>query len=95
MKLALMQTTRSERLEARLSSDQKRVLQRAADLRGSSLTEFVLNSAHEAAMRTIEEFEVLKLTERDRDVFIRALLHPPAPNQALRRAAKRLREAGK
>lgn len=80
------------RLEARISADQKRRLETAARLRGTSLTDFVIASATEAANRAIQESQTLQLTERDQEVFVRALLEPPAPSARLRAAAKRYRE---
>jgi hypothetical protein len=44
-----------ERLEARISREQKQLLHEAAQLRGQSLTAFVVSSAQEAARRTLEE----------------------------------------
>ena len=41
---------RGERLEARISAEQKGLLQRAADLQGRTLTDFVVQSAHDAAV---------------------------------------------
>lgn len=78
-----------ERLEARISAKKKDFLKYAADLTGRSLTDFVVNSAYEAALRVIKEHEQLHLSLKDRDVFIQALLHPPAPSSALLRAAKK------
>jgi len=57
-----LQTARPARLEARISPDLKRRLEYAASLRGSTLTEFVVQSAQEAATRTIRENEVLVLS---------------------------------
>jgi uncharacterized protein (DUF1778 family) len=45
---------RRERLEARVSRDQKALFQRAAVLRGRTLTDFVIASVHGAAVRVIE-----------------------------------------
>ena len=84
--------TKQERLEARISPAQKRILERAANLRGTSLTDFVLTSAQEAATKTIKDFEILSLCDEAREVFINALLNPPAPNKALRAAADRYRK---
>jgi uncharacterized protein (DUF1778 family) len=84
--------TKQERLEARISPAQKRILERAANLRGTSLTDFLLISAQEAAMKTIKEFEILSLCDEARDVFINALMNPPAPNAALRAAANRYKK---
>jgi uncharacterized protein (DUF1778 family) len=78
-----------ERLEARITPEQKRLIARAAELRGTTVTDFVLASAAEAAARTIRHFEVITLPEDARDVFIRTVLNPPRPNAAARAAARR------
>lgn len=77
---------RGERLEARISHDQKAMFQRAAELQGRTLTDFVIASVHEAATRAIEEHEMLVLSERDRAVFFDVLVNPPMPNERLQRA---------
>jgi uncharacterized protein (DUF1778 family) len=83
---------KEERLEARVTPAQKRLIERAAALRGTSVTEFVVASAQEAAAITIKDFEVLHLRDQARDVFINAVLNPPAPNRAARAAAERYRK---
>jgi len=80
---------RQERLEARIPRAQKRLLERAASLRGTSLTDFVLASAQEAATKTIKDFAMLSLCDEARKVFVDALMNPPPPNEALRAAAGR------
>lgn len=82
---------RSERIEARVTSEQKKLLERAAALDGRSLTDFLLTSAQAAAAATIARHELLDLTPVDERVFIDALLNPPPPNKALRAAAARYR----
>jgi uncharacterized protein (DUF1778 family) len=79
---------KAERLEARISREQKQLFQRAATLTGRSLTEFVVSSLQEVATRTIQEQALITLNRGDQEVFVRALLSPPAPNQKLRRAAQ-------
>src|SRR5437868_7816950 len=86
---AANQSKKQERLEARVTRAQKLMIERAARLRGTSVTNFVILSAQEAAAETIKDFEVLTLRDRARDTFVDALLHPPAPNAAARGAAKR------
>jgi uncharacterized protein (DUF1778 family) len=82
--------TKSERLEARVTPEAKALFQRAADLQGRSLTDFVVESLIDAARRTVRETELADLTRRDRIAFIEALIDPaPAPNARLRRAARR------
>lgn len=80
---------RSERIEARITPQQKELLERAAALDGRTLTDFVLSSAQAAAAETVARHELLELTPDDQGVFVAALLKPPAPNKALRAAAKR------
>lgn len=87
-------STRSERFDARISAADKQLLDRAAELTGRTLTEFVVSSAREAARRTIERYEVMVLTDpRDQAAFVDALLNPPTPNRRLRRAFQRHRRA--
>ncbi|HXN97415.1 MAG TPA: DUF1778 domain-containing protein [Candidatus Acidoferrales bacterium] len=80
---------KEQRLEARVTPELKRLIERAATLRGTTVTEFVVASAQEAATNTIKDFEVLHLREEAREVFVNAILHPPAPNDAARAAAQR------
>lgn len=77
------------RLETRITRTQKRMIERAASLRGTSVTDFVLSAVQEAAAETIRDFETISLGSEASRVFVDALLHPPAPNAALRAAARR------
>lgn len=81
-----------ERLEARLPADAKAIIQRAADLSGRSVSDFVVSSALEAAKETIREHEVIVLSARDSITFVEALLNPKGPNEALRKAFRHHRE---
>jgi uncharacterized protein (DUF1778 family) len=83
---------KQERLEARIAPDQKRLIERAAELRGTTVTEFVVFSAQQEAARTIKDHEVLKLRDQAREVFVSAVLNPAAPNAAMRAAAQRYTE---
>ena len=79
---------REERLEARVTRDQKALFQKAANLQGRTVTDFVVHSAQEAAVRLIQERTVMTLTERDQAVFIGALLAPTVPTGRLAKAAE-------
>lgn len=83
------QKQKPERLEARISRGQKSLFQRAADIQGRTLTDFVLQSAHEAAMRTIEQSSVIRLNAEDSRALADALLKPRKPSAKLRTAAQR------
>jgi uncharacterized protein (DUF1778 family) len=80
------------RLEARLPTDIHAMLKRAADLEGRSLTDFVVSAAYEAAKRSIEQAQVLRLSLADQLAFANALVDPPKPNAALKRAFARQRQ---
>jgi len=84
--------SRAARLEARLSVEQKAVLQQAALLSGRTLSEFVVASAQEAAARVIREHEAIRLNRAEQIAFVTALLDPPAPNERLRQAAAAYRQ---
>ena len=83
---------KQERLEARVTRQQKRLIERAAYLRGTSVTDFVVASAQQAATATIRDSETLSLRDEAREAFVNALLNPPAPNPAVRAAARRYKE---
>jgi len=86
------ETARGARLEARITSDQKSILQRAAALSGRTLSEFVVASAQEAATKVIQEHEAIRLTRSEQIAFVNALLDPPEPSDRLRKAAARYRQ---
>ena len=90
--MALVQ--RAERLEVRTTSAQKRLIERAAQLRGTSVTDFVVSNIQAAAAETIREFESLFLRDEAREVFVKSLLNPPQPNKALKAAAARHKQMG-
>ena len=85
---------RAERVEIRMTPAQKENIERAATLRGTSVTDFILNEVQPAATATIREYELLELRNEDRRVFVEALLNPPEPNEALKAAAARHKEMG-
>ena len=76
------------RLEARLPAQVYQTLKRAAQLQGRTLTDFVVNAAHEAAQRAIENDTIIRLSGEDQMRFAAALINPPKPNEALFRAKK-------
>ncbi len=77
------------RLEARIAPEIKALWQKAADLEGRTLTDFVIASVQAAACRVIEQHQTLKLSVEDSEAFVNALLNPPKPNDTLKAAALR------
>lgn len=85
----------NERLEVLLSREQKALFEHAAALQGRTLADFVIASAHEAALRTIEEAQMIQLSANDSRVFAEALVNPREPNARLKATAQRyLKQTG-
>jgi len=82
---------RGERLEARITADQKALIQRAAELEGRSVTDYVVSSVQDAAKRTVEAHEVIVLSATESRAFVDALLNPPPVNPRLRDSVQRYR----
>lgn len=75
---------RAERLEARVTAEQKALIAHAAALEGRSITDFVLTSVQDAAKRAIAEHDVIQLSVRDSKAFVEALLNPREPGARMR-----------
>lgn len=84
---------KSERVAARLSPEQKQLLQRAADLEHRTLTDFMVESGLRSAEDVIRRHEVITLTERGARAFMEAVYNPPPANAYLRQAAERNKAA--
>lgn len=79
----------NERLEARVTAEQKELFKEAATLQGVTLTDFVVSSAHQAAIRALAARHVLGVSRNDQKAFVNALLRPQPPNERLRAAWSR------
>ena len=78
--------TRSSRLGFRVDAETKQLVERAAALEKRSITDFCLTALTQVTRETISRHESLDLSERDREVFFDALVHPPQPHERLKRA---------
>ena len=80
-------STKAQRLVARLSSDDKRVIERAAALAGQSVAAFVVSHAREAAQHELERHERIRLNAVQSRQFVEALLDPARkPSKEVTRA---------
>ncbi len=80
------ESSRTARIEARITPDALQVVKRAAELEGRSVSDFVVAAAQDAARKTIEASHLIRLSVEDQGRFADLLLNPPEPGQALRRA---------
>jgi uncharacterized protein (DUF1778 family) len=65
------------RLEARLPTGVMARLKRAAEIKGRTLTDFVVAAADEAACRAIEETEIIRVSLEGQRQIAEAILNPP------------------
>ncbi len=84
-----MSSETTARLEARIPAHIYETMQRAAQLRGMTLTAYLVATAGEDARRVVEEAEIMRLSRSDQIRFAQALVDPPEPAPQLRRAANR------
>ena len=82
------QANRTARIEARIAPDALRIVKRAAELQGRSVSDFVVAAAQEVAHRTIDEAHVIRLSVEDQQRFLELLLKPPVLAPAMKRARK-------
>jgi uncharacterized protein (DUF1778 family) len=84
--------TRTARIEARIAPEALAIVKRAAEIQGRSISDFIVAAAQEAANRAIGETQIIRLSIEDQRAFAEAIINPPEPTPALRRAFRRHRE---
>lgn len=93
---ATANSRKEDRVEVRISADDKLTLERAAALAGLSVSAYVLRNSIRAAREELASHDRLILSDSARDTFLRLLDQPPRPNARLKAAArdyrKRVRE---
>jgi uncharacterized protein (DUF1778 family) len=73
-------------LEARITEEQKAMIERAAAYEGRTVTDFVVHALASAAKSVVDANEVTRLTPAESLAFVKKLLNPPRPNAAVRKA---------
>ena len=82
---------REARLDVRINQRAKETIEQAAVVSHQTLTDFVVTSLLRASDEVLKQHQTVKLTSRDRDVFLSMLDRAEPPNRALRKAAKRFK----
>lgn len=77
---------KTERISARVSENVYETLSRAADLVGSTVNQFLVQSALERAQAVIEEQNIIRLSGESAKRFFDAIENPPAANEKLKAA---------
>jgi uncharacterized protein (DUF1778 family) len=79
---------KKDRLELRVATSAKALIQRAMAVSGLTAGDL----AYEGARRVLDEHERMVLTGVNRDAFLSAVLKPPAPTAKLIAALRRHRD---
>lgn len=84
-------SVRAARLDIRLNPKAKEKIEQAAVVSHQTVTDFVVTSLMRASEEALERQQLIRLTNRDRDLFLAALEGEVRPNRALRKAADRFK----
>jgi uncharacterized protein (DUF1778 family) len=85
--------TNQARVDLRTTLEVKAMVERAAAISGTSVSDFITSTVVEKSREVIRENETRVLLDRDRDIFLSLLDAPAAPNDALRSAAAEFKRA--
>lgn len=89
-----METAVKSRFDTRLLQHQKELFEQAASLGGfRNLTDFVISSAQERAIKIIDRHNSILASEKDKELFFNAIMNPQKPGETLQKAALRYKEA--
>lgn len=75
-----------KRITARVSGNICETLEQAAQLLGSTVNQFVVQTAYVEAQRIIERESIIRLSQEDAQKVLFLLDHPPKPNKRLKDA---------
>jgi uncharacterized protein (DUF1778 family) len=78
-----------ERIDVRLRPEQKTEIERAAHIKGLTVTDFIIQNAVANARQAIREYETWTLERPDAEIFAAALMEPVELGSQLAEAAKR------
>jgi uncharacterized protein (DUF1778 family) len=81
-----------ERIDVRLRREQKAFIEKAAYIKGLTITDFIVQNAVENARKTIRDHAVWTLQLPDAELFAEALAAPPSLGPRLADAARRYKE---
>jgi uncharacterized protein (DUF1778 family) len=84
---------KQDRIGARVSHDVYQTLVRAAELTGATVNQFLVQSALKEAHAVIEREQVIRLSGTDWNWILDLLDNPPEPNEKLKAALDRYRQA--
>ncbi len=88
----IIKKSKDSRVDLRISPEEKDLLEKAASMKGLTLSSYLISNSLEAARRDIENYHKLILSDDERDLFLSLMENPPEPNPALKSAMKRFQD---
>ena len=79
------------RVEFRLQPEEKDLIEQAVRLLGMTISEFARPRLVQEARQIVTEYNITRLTNRDRDIFLAMLDADTEPNAALRQAFREVK----
>lgn len=79
----------NERLDVRLRSDNKALIEEAATLSGKTISEYVVSTLVQQSTEVLQRHRHIRLSDRDRDQFLAVLDATDEPNTSLSQAARK------
>jgi uncharacterized protein (DUF1778 family) len=88
-----MSTLAKDRIDVRISKEQKEFVKYASELRGfKNLSEFVVYCINTEANKIVKDYNLIVKTIEDKKIFLNAILNPPAPNDKLKEAQRKFKK---
>jgi len=86
------QIKKEDRIEFRVAPEEKRLFRRAQQLSGDkTFSGFVTRIVRTRSIQIIEEKEKILASDRDKEIFFKAVFEDSKPNKVLSEAAKKFK----
>lgn len=77
--------TESARINLRTSHEVKEMIERAAAITGSTVSNFISQSMYQTSIRIVADTDTVMLSSDAFEAFVARCENPPEPNEALRK----------
>lgn len=74
---------KDDRINLRITREAKELMEQAAALQGMSLTQFIITAAAARAREVIDQYQSVRISDRQSAEFIEQVMRPLPPQHAL------------
>jgi uncharacterized protein (DUF1778 family) len=86
--MAITAKEERKRVTARIPNEMRDTLERAAELVGGTVNQFVMHSAYQEAQRILQRESIIRLSQAEAKVVFSLIDNPPPPRKKLAQAIK-------